>query len=206
MLEPLQTDRRSLLEHLALLLGVAVLPASALAAPKRRTQRFLATSPYALLSAVADTLIPVTDTPGALAAQVPQKLDAMLGNWASLKTKEDISSALAAIEQATQVADRSGFAALSPDRRKVVLVEHDKAALRAVPRREKLSGLAALMAAPSVADPGYYKLKSMILALYYNSEIAMTQEVIYEHVPGKWVPSLKITPGMHSFAGAGGAF
>ena len=72
-----------------------------------------------------------------------------------------------------------------------------------MPRAKKLSGLAALMGAPSVADPGYHRIKTLVLSLYYNSEIAMTQELVYEHVPGEWVPSLEITPGMRPFAGGG---
>ncbi len=35
------------------------------------------------------------------------------------------------------------------------------------------------------------------------SEIGMTQELVYEHVPGKWVPSLEMTPGMRPFASPG---
>ncbi len=52
-------------------------------------------------------------------------------------------------------------------------------------------------------NPAWVKLKDLVITLYYNSEIAMTQEEIYEHVPGKWVPSLKITPGMRPVAGVG---
>lgn len=198
-----QTDRRALLQQLGLLIGAAALPAEALAAPAPRAARFLPPARFNLLSAVADTLIPATDTPGALGAKVPETFDGMLRNWASAKTRAETLAALAAIDRAAIAANRKPFSALSPEQRKTVLVAHEKVALKDVPRKDKLSGLAALMGAPSVADPGYHRIKTLVLALYYNSEIAMTQELIYEPVPGKWVPSLKITPGMRPFAGGG---
>lgn len=200
---PFATDRRSLLQHLALLLGATALPAEALAAPRQRAQRFLPPPRFATLSAVSDTLIPATDTPGALAAKVPEVLDGMMRNWASAKTRTELAGALAAIEAAARASDKTVFAALSPERRKAVLIEHEKAALKPVPRKEQLTGLAALMRPPSVADPGYYRLKSMIIALYYNSEVAMTQELIYTHVPGPYQPSVKIEPGTRPEAGGG---
>jgi gluconate 2-dehydrogenase gamma chain len=201
-------NRRSMLHQIAALIGATALPLEALAAPRRRAAvtRFLIPANYRLLIAIADTLVPVTDTPGALAAKVPEKLDGLLRNWASSKTRVEMNATLAAIDAAAMTADKKSFTALAPERRKAVLIEHEKAALKPVPRKEKLSGLAAMMGPPSVADAGYYRLKSLVVALFYNSEIAMTKEVIYEHNPGKWVPSLTITSGMRPFAGTGGPF
>jgi hypothetical protein len=62
------------------------------------------------------------------------------------------------------------------------------------------------MAGPSVAKPGFLKVKEMVIALYYVSEVALTQELIYEHNPGEWVPSMKVTPDTRPFAGTGGPF
>jgi gluconate 2-dehydrogenase gamma chain len=203
MIDAMNADRRAVLAQLALLLGVAALPAEALAAPRRRARRFLPAPRFALLAAVSDTLMPATDTPGALAAKVPERFDALLTGWASARTREEIVGGLAAIDAAAVAAQGKSFVALAADQRNAVLKAHDAAALKPVPRRDKLTGLAALMGAPSVADPGYHRIKSLVFALYYNSEVAMTQELVYEHVPGQWVPSLKITPGMRPFAGGG---
>jgi len=59
------------------------------------------------------------------------------------------------------------------------------------------------MARAHVVDNGYQLIKELVVALYYVSEIGMTQEQVYEHVPGKWVPSLKITGGVRPFASPG---
>lgn len=207
MQDEFDPDRRSLVAAIAALIGAAALPAEALAAPKRRGRRaparFLTPARYAQLVAVSDTLIPATDTPGALAAKVPEKFDALLRGWASAATRTEIVGALAAIDARALASDKLAFAALTPARRKALLIEHEKEALRNVPRKDKLSALAAMMGAPSVADPGYNRIKTLVVNLYYNSEEAMTQELIYTHVPGKWQPSVKITPGTRPEAGGG---
>jgi gluconate 2-dehydrogenase gamma chain len=64
----------------------------------------------------------------------------------------------------------------------------------------------AMVAGPPVANPAYLKLKELVITLYYASEVALTQELIYEHVPGKFVPSLKVNPDTRPFAGVGGPF
>ncbi len=203
-------DRRSLMGNIALLLGATAIPAEAFAAPKAKAKgkpaakKFFSPSQMALVTALADTFIPATDTPGAVATKAPQLLDSLMVNWASPATKALILGALPGIEKLALDADKKPFAALTPARRKALLIPYDKAALKSVPRKEKLVGLAVMMAGPSYADAGYGKLKDLIVTLYYTSEIAMTQEVVYEHVPGPFIPSLKITPQTRPFAGVGG--
>jgi len=207
MLDDLNMDRRAWLGHALALVGAtaaAGFSPEALAKAAKSPKRFLDAARFKTLTSLADTIIPATDTPGALAVKVPALIDAMMRNWASAKTQTEMTAAIDAIDRMAMAADKKTFAAIAPARRKALLIEHDKAALRNVPRKDKLTGLAALMGAPSVADPGYYRLKSLVVSLYYNSEIAMTQELVFEPVPGEWVPSLKITPGMRPFSGGGG--
>ncbi len=199
-------DRRSLMQSIALLVGASTLTPQALAAiPKGK--RFLPLASFKVLTAVADTIIPATDTPGAVAAGVPATFDALLANWASATRRSALIGALGEIDVLAKATYKKGFAALTPARRKALLSEHDKAALKPGPApKEKLTAFQAMIAGPPVANPGYLKLKELVIALYYTSEIAMTQEQIYEHVPGKFVPSLKVTPATRPFAGLGGPF
>ncbi|MDE2597509.1 MAG: gluconate 2-dehydrogenase subunit 3 family protein [Sphingomonadales bacterium] len=170
-------DRRSLLEGIAVLVGAAALPASALAAP-RKGRRLLDARTTALLAAVADTIIPRTDTPGAVDVGVPARFDALLRDWASPPSRTALTGALAAIDAA---AGARGFAALSPTARHDLLSAHDRAQAR---------------------DPGYGRLKGLIVQLYYYSEPGCTQELRYEHAPGAWVPSMPITPETRAWGGA----
>jgi gluconate 2-dehydrogenase gamma chain len=203
MLDQFTVDRRALLQNLALLLGASALPAAALAAPKRRARRFLAAPQYALLGAVADTIMPATDTPGAIAAQVPARLDGLLRNWASAQTRSDVSGALGRIDAAARAQKKKGFLSLTPAERAAVLRPHDAAALKPVPPPANAPKANFFMQTVHVADPGYHRIKDLVLQLYYFSEVASTTELIYEHVPGKFEPSIKLTPQSRPYLGTG---
>jgi len=199
-------DRRSLLESALLLMGVTATAgfsteafAKAAASPKP----FLDPASFTLLSAIADTIVPKTDTPGAVDAHVPAKFDALLVNWASPEHRVQLAGALTRIDNLAKEKQAKGFAELTPDQRKELLVAHDIASLKPVPRTDKLTGMRAMMAGPSVADPGYAKLKELIVLLYYYSEEALTTELVYEHVPGGWTPSVKVTPETRATGGLG---
>jgi hypothetical protein len=200
------TDRRTLLGTLAALLGVASLPAEALAAPAKKRAapaRFLAPGQYAVMTALADTILPATDTPGALGAGVPAKLDGMLGRWASTTTKTNITGALSRLEAASIKATGKSFAALTPKQRAEVLKPHDAASLKAAPKPAGAPTLSFFTPVSYVVDNGYLSLKGLVINLYYASEIACTRELVYEHNPGKFEPSIKATDATRPWASMG---
>lgn len=205
MLEPFNMDRRALLQRALALAGataaVGFSPA-ALAQAVAKGATFFDAPTFNLASALADTIVPTTDTPGAVAAGVPRTLDALIGNWASPERKVEFTTALAAIDKLGKDAGAAGFAALPPEKRKELLIAHDVAALKTVPRREPVTGNP-VMAGPSHADPGYSKLKELIVVLYYYSEIGLTKELTYEHAPGEWQPSIPLTPETRAAGGFG---
>ena len=130
--------------------------------------------------------------------------DGLLRNWASPAHRTQLLGEIAAIDQMAMDADKKPFAQLTPERRKELLLGFDRDALKAgPPSTEKLNAFEAMMAGPSVVRPGWVRMKGLIINIYYNSEIACTQELIYEHVPGKWVPSMKATPETRPFASGG---
>jgi hypothetical protein len=193
-----------MLERMAFLLGAAALPAEALAKPAaRRARKFLNAPRMTLLSAVADTIIPQTDTPGALAAKVPAKFDALLVNWASPQRRVELVGALTQIDALARAQEKVGFAALTPEKRLALLTPHDAASLKPVPDTRNLKGMVAMMAGPSVANPAYAKLRELIILLYFYSEEALTTELVYEHSPGGWTPSIKVTPETRNTGGLG---
>lgn len=200
-------NRRALLAQIGLLIGASALPAAALAAPKRKlTKRFFTKIQFQLLTAIADTMIPATDTPGAVATGAPNQIDGLLLNWASAQRRTEISGAMDAIDKLALSNTQKTFAALDPEKRKEVLLAFDKDAVKPDPNpKVKPSGLAALLGGGATAmNPGYAKLKELVIALYYNSEIAMAQELIFEPLPGKFIPSFPVTSETRPFAGVGG--
>ncbi len=171
-------SRRDIIQNLAVLLGVSALPASALAAVRGPTPALLAPA-FKLLTAVADALMPRTDTPGAVDAGVPGLFDALLTNWAAPATRTALLDALNAIDAA---AGSRGFVALPAKERTALLAAHDAA---------------------HFTERGYNRLRELLLVLYYSSEPGATVELRYEHAPGAYEPSLPITPQTRTWAGAG---
>lgn len=169
-------ERRDFLGSLATLLGVATLPVGALAAPARFA---MPAAQMAIATAYADTLIPRTDSPGAVDAGVPKSFGAMLANWAAPETLKSMLAELDAIEAAGKAQSGTSFSAMKPAARLAMLKAYDAANF---PRRE------------------YKRLRDMMLVLYYNSEPGATQELRYEHAPGPLEPSLPITPQTRAWA------
>lgn len=166
-------------------------------------QGALSPSQLEVLEAVADAIMPATDTPGALGVGVPAKLNGMLKTWAAPATRTEIAGALDKIDAAANAAQKKGFAALAKAEREAVLTAHDAAALKKVPLAPSAPKGHPFAPVVSVADNGYYRLKALIMALYYSSEIAMTRELVYEHVPGTWKPSIKADAATRPWASTG---
>lgn len=188
MIEPLAVDRRMLLTR-AMLLAGAVAVAGCDFLPGAGAAAKLDGGQIKLLGAVADAIVPKTDTPGALEVGVPRLLAQIYADWASDESRAALSGALVRIDAAARKQTGRGFAALDPAARQVFLSGYDKAALAPAPPPP-----GAAQGAPSVADNGYYKLKELVVTLYYMSEAGLTTELTYEHVPGQWQPSIKATP------------
>lgn len=205
MSEPFALDRRGLLQRALAIAGATAVTGfspAALAKAATKGASYFDKTTFNLVSAVADTIVPQTDTPGAVAAGVPRTLDALLADWASPARKVELSKALASIDKLGQDAGVAGFAALPPEKRKELLVAHDAASLKPVPRPVPPVGNPT-MQGPSYADPGYSKLKELIVVLYYYSETGLTKELTYVHAPGQWQPSIPLTPETRASGGLG---
>jgi gluconate 2-dehydrogenase gamma chain len=197
-----EIDRRRALHGIMMLIGASTV-AGCSYRPGSESPAKLSSKHLKLLDLVADTMIPETDTLGALKAGVPKRLAAMYTDWASDETRADLSGALDRIDANARARTKKDFAELSPTARLNYLLEHEKAALKPVPRKPGEPEGSFFSSIPAVADVGYHRLKELILTLHYSSEAALNGELLYEHVPGPWQPSLKITPGMRPFATLG---
>ena len=126
-----EIDRRALLGHAILLVGGAMLPAGAAAATRAGAKAApgaqFSRAQLAIVAAYADSLIPQTDTPGAIGAGVPRAVNAMMRDWASAKTRGEFVSVLEALDSAARSATGKGLAALPPARRAEVVVAFDAA-------------------------------------------------------------------------------
>lgn len=192
-------DRRLLLQSALVLIGSTVALGACATLPKASdaTDLFSFSEPQrATLSALADTIMPATSTPGALAAGVPAQVEAMMHGWASAATRAEMVAALGRIE-----ALGGGFSSLSAAQRHDLLNPYDAEALTVA--RDAGSSMAERMAGPQRRDQGYAVLRELVLILYYYSEIGLTQELEYAALPGRWDPSVPLTPTSRARGGFG---
>jgi gluconate 2-dehydrogenase gamma chain len=151
-----QIDRRALLQRTLLLAGATLTPAFSLEALAQATAaapRLLDARRFALLSAVAETMVPKTDTAGALEADVPARFDSLLRVWASPKRRDELIAALDKIDTLARDKDKRGFAALPPAMRHTLLAAHDAEALK--PPAAPQAATPAVNPPPTVQDPNY---------------------------------------------------
>ena len=174
-------DRRNFIIAALLAVGTVGVPLPAIARVTRgrRNVRFLSPARFAVLDALAETIMPRTDTPGARDALVPQRFDALMRNWASADTRAKFTTLLDEAEAIARAAGASGLAAMPAAKQLELVTAFDKAKMR---------------------DPAYAKFKALVFALYYLSEAGATQELRYEHVPGAWEPSLPVTADTRGWA------
>ncbi len=122
---------------------------------------------HALMTALAERVIPTTDTPGAIAAGVPAYIDKLLADWSLPEDRKPIIAGLDAIEarsrQDYKVAAASASAA-------------QQDALLTLAMDGKLAG----------ADDFFEAFRQLVITGYYTSEIGMTQEREYLPVPGEY--------------------
>ncbi len=121
----------------------------------------------AIVTRIADLVIPDTDTPGAVAVGVPAKLDEMMRDWASAETR----AAWNALIDAIDAAGPTGFLSLSSEDQFETLQRFD---------------------AEHIHKDGdaWQGFKSILVDAYYSSEIGATEELRFELVPGAWRASV----------------
>lgn len=136
--------------------------------------RFYSSSEMALLSRLSDLIIPRTETPGALDANVPGYMDTLMTEWANDETRAEHREAMQLI--AARLDSASGN-----------FLEADEASATAA--------LTELDAAAFDGDDslsGYRRIKGYITQSYFATEEGAVQELKWVAVPGRWDPSVDI--------------
>lgn len=139
--------------------------------------RFYTTSEMALVSRISDLVIPRTETPGALDANVPGYLDGLMVEWANNETRSEHREALQLLAARLDAAT-GNFVEADEDQAVQALTELDAAAFDG---DDTLSG--------------YRTLKRYITQAYFATEEGAVQELKWVAVPGRWDPSVDITAG-----------
>ena len=125
-----------------------------------------------VVAALAELIIPTTDTPGGRAAGVNVFIDGMLTSIFTVTERTRFLAGLADLEARAAAAGAS-FLASSPHAQVRLLKELEA---------ETIAAQASVTANPTF----FHALKTLTLVGYYNSEIGATQELKYVAVPGSY--------------------
>lgn len=127
-----------------------------------------------LVSAIADTILPDTDTPGAVKAGVPDFIDLMVSYWLDPTERAAFVAGLDRFAQDTIRARGTSFDMLLPTQRldwlKVVQAD-------AWSKRGK-----------GVAPSFFLWIKRLTVFGYYTSEAGATEELTFNLLPGEYQP------------------
>jgi gluconate 2-dehydrogenase gamma chain len=180
-------NRREALKQVAFLMGGAVSAYSILgvekgycadASPTTKAGFFNA-SQMQLVSAVAEIIIPRTDTPGATDVGVPNFIDRMLADVSLKKDRDRYLAGLAEFEAAARLESQSGFASLKPTQQVELVRKFHDAAVAEERRR------------PRGADdhpqrPFILMTKELTLLGFFTSQVGATQVLQYAAIPGSF--------------------
>lgn len=118
----------------------------------------------------ADTLLPATNTPGALGAGVPAFLGLLFEQWLLPPEQARFLAGIVDLNRASLAATGYDFAACGADQRLELLRRWDEAAAR-----ESGPG----------QEPGFYaRLRSLVVIGYYSSEVGQNTELQMEYGAG----------------------
>jgi len=131
---------------------------------------FFSASEMAFLAALSETIIPETDTAGAIGAGVPETLQDMASNYADDQTRQYWREGIADLNAHFKKSGGKGFADLLTALQRSALLRYDS---------DVFDG--------AIENRFYRDLKSTIVRAYYTSEVGATEELAYEPVPGDWI-------------------
>lgn len=179
-------NRRDALKQSSLILGYTF-SASALSqiwtgcAPKNSTDwtpDFFSEDQFRVISAMAERILPTTDTPGARDLNIDRFIDLMVSNTFSEKDQQALLSEMAGFEKACQDAMGESFSELSAEQQESFLLEQEKNANTV---NHAIWGETIGKQKPV---PFYRKIKSMVLLGYFTSEEVGKNLLTYDPVPG----------------------
>lgn len=171
--------RRDALKRAALLLGAAVSPSlrqGVLAADTRppAAPERSAPPPHSLdsaqaadVAALAERILPRTDTPGAIDVGVPAFIDRMYGEFLVAAERSTLTDGLAALDAASRAAHRQPFHRLSAAQQDALLTP--------------LAGLAA-----TAPTPFFLQMRELTIVGYFTSEVVGKTVLHYDPIPGRY--------------------
>ena len=147
-------------------------------APAATQHSVLSASQLAIVSGVADIMIPRTDTPGALDVGVPAFIDVMLRDVYLPADRDRYLTGLTAFDSEATTQLGKPFVALESTQRLALVRKFHDAAI-AEERRVRTQHI-------HVQRPFVLMTKELTLLAFFTSQVGATQVLQYVAVPGSW--------------------
>ena len=143
------------------------------------------------LDAVAELIIPATDTPGAREAGVPPFVDQAVADYCTPGDAAAIRKGLDRIEADAQAQHSAAFVTLTPTQQTAILARYDAEGgtpAAGIGRGDTETGLSnriPALVAPR-GRPFFAVLKELVTVGYFTSKLGATKAVRYELTPGAY--------------------
>lgn len=122
---------------------------------------FMSESQRGLIAAIAERIIPETDTPGAIEAAVPEFIELLLSDWYTAEERQPVIEGLVLLDTSCHASYQKNFVSCDVD--------------------QQISAL------HGVQDDEFFQLlKSLTVYGYYTSEVGVKAELILNMAPGRY--------------------
>lgn len=173
--DALAITRREAIRRTALVLGVAITPSLLVGVLQAQpptgkpgeTPVYLSGRRYATAAAIAERLLPRTDTPGAGDVGVPAFIDLMFGKYLTENERGVLAAGLDDVERASMASTRRSFTDLGPDQQDAQL----RTLAAAVQKQE---------------NTFFHLIKELTLLGYFTSEPIGKNVLHYDPIPGRF--------------------
>ena len=184
-------NRREVLQRTALVLGYtlsAPLSAAVLNGCKAKPEltyvpKFFKEDQARLVSALAETIIPKTDTPGAIEAGVPGFIDDMVGTVYSEEQQENFIEGITAFNDEAKKQIGSDFIDASPEEQLAFVKKTNEDILGGGGKADSEGWWAA---GSKSKKPFFLEMKELTLTGFFTSEAGATKVLQYNQVPGPY--------------------
>lgn len=181
-------DRRELLKVMALTLGSSIaLPESVfaqLAEPLDPAKlKFFTPAQRELVAAITETIIPKTDTPGAIDAGVPGWIELLVQDCLGPADQRVIRAGLGTVEEQSNTKFGKSYGALTVDEQIQLLTAMENEAKQA-----------------GDSQAFILRFKELTKFTYVNSEVGATEAFEFIFVPGRWDAAADLKPGQKAYS------
>jgi hypothetical protein len=148
-----------------------------------------------LIEALAELIIPETDTPGAIAAGVPDFIDQIVSNWYTETERQIFLDGLTAINARCQSEYDQGFVDCSSQQQTDALSHFETLAKGYKPPPRDMFDRN-----DPEDTPFFTKIKELTVYGYYTSETGATQELRWVPMPGEYLVDYPLSKVGRSWA------